>query len=425
MARKTSEIKAHAKYSASGSERWVSCPGSIKLSEKAPPQRESKYAKEGTEAHACLEFMLRLYITGLSTSESVHQTAKTKKWDSEMMQHACKALLWIEANYPLARKNKQLLAEQRVDASPFTCEGQFGTLDCAIVDEFGTLTVIDYKYGAGVAVEPKENMQLIYYALGLAYKFDLNFSDVELVIIQPRAYRDDGQTIRTWKCSMDELLSYVVLFKVGVDNCESPNAPLNSGDWCRWCPAATICPEIKNKAFKSAQIAFADDTGIESIPEPHSIQIENLGTILDACERLEVWMGKVREHAVHVLERGERVSGFKLVAKRSVRKWVNADSVRLEAKKRFGTSAFEEPKLLTPAQLEKRLGREKVKAFINRQSTSISTGVTLAREDDKRPAVQGTSLMFGEQLGGKEDFKYELKYRGSLVSGKNQKLLGD
>ena len=50
--------KAHAKLSASSSERWLNCPGSIALIDKAPPPRESKYALEGTTAHECMEKML-------------------------------------------------------------------------------------------------------------------------------------------------------------------------------------------------------------------------------------------------------------------------------------------------------------------------------------------------------------------------------
>src|SRR5690606_28337427 len=76
--------------------------------------------------------------------------------------------------------------------------GLFGTLDYAWVDEWGELTVIDYKYGQGVAVFPvdengKGNSQLMYYAAGLANKFHYEFDSVKLVIIQPRVWRDDGE----------------------------------------------------------------------------------------------------------------------------------------------------------------------------------------------------------------------------------------
>jgi hypothetical protein len=53
--------RKHSKFAASSAKRWLNCPGSVRLSEKAPPQFESIYAKEGTDAHECLEFLVRRY----------------------------------------------------------------------------------------------------------------------------------------------------------------------------------------------------------------------------------------------------------------------------------------------------------------------------------------------------------------------------
>ena len=55
---KTSEVKAHADFGASGSKRWLNCSASVQLS-RGMPNYESKYAQEGTDAHACLEFILK------------------------------------------------------------------------------------------------------------------------------------------------------------------------------------------------------------------------------------------------------------------------------------------------------------------------------------------------------------------------------
>ena len=41
----------HAKLSASGSKKWLNCPGSVAF-EKEFPDEESEFAKEGTTAHA-------------------------------------------------------------------------------------------------------------------------------------------------------------------------------------------------------------------------------------------------------------------------------------------------------------------------------------------------------------------------------------
>src|SRR5690606_30590166 len=50
--------RKHALLSASGSERWLNCPGSVRL-EQDFPDTTSPYAQEGTAAHELSEIMLR------------------------------------------------------------------------------------------------------------------------------------------------------------------------------------------------------------------------------------------------------------------------------------------------------------------------------------------------------------------------------
>jgi hypothetical protein len=382
------EEKDHARYSASGSSRWLNCPGSLALSDKAPPAPDSEYAIEGTKAHACLEFLLKNKNGGGAALAMARKT-----WPDDMVDHAAEAKAWILNE--MHDDPGDLVCETRVDASPFTCEGQFGTLDAAIVREFGVLTVIDYKYGAGVAVEPEGdgngNSQLVYYALGISHQYHHNFSHVELVVIQPRAYHESGETTRTFLMSMEDLLSWEDIFLEGVENTLEEDAPLESGSWCKFCPAATICPEIKEQAFRNAQVAFTDEVGLISVPEPVMIKLPHLSTILDATYKMEAWIAKVRDHAFHVLKRGEEIDGFKIVEKKSIRKWKDYESAAEDADLYYGAEAFTAPKLLSPAQFEKRF---KASDFVMANTTKESSGVTMVRESDKRPAVRSIQDVF-------------------------------
>src|SRR5271165_1728081 len=336
---KTQEEKPHSKYSASGSERWLSCPGSIALCEKAPPSPPSKYAQEGTDAHYCLEQIL----TGTV------ETAKLRfRFSSTMVDDAFEA-----AQYIIRRSDsmKQLLCETKVSLD-FVRRGMFGTVDAAIVEEFGTLVVIDFKYGSGIIVDPKDNSQLIYYALGLAHQYNFNFTDVELVIIQPRGVTENGETIRSHKMSMQELLEWMTHFKDGVERCEDPFAPLIAGSHCRFCPAKSICPEISTKALVQAGIDFAPDKVKDAELSAKSLSPENVSSVLKGIEKLEVWIDAVKEYAFQALERGEHVPGYKLVQKRSIRKWLpKAEGI---LGREFSEDMIYEKKLLSPAQLEKK-----------------------------------------------------------------------
>src|SRR5579859_597891 len=165
---------AHAKLSASGSERWMNCPGSIKLSTNVPEPSESKYAVEGTKAHELFELWLNHAIT---TEKTFVIPEGYPKGMVEAVKTGVKADLkiWNENDRP------ELHAERKVSLG-FIDKDRWGTLDTRIVDHFGKLFVLDYKHGSGIPVDVVDqektstpfnhNTQLIYYALASAHEYD-------------------------------------------------------------------------------------------------------------------------------------------------------------------------------------------------------------------------------------------------------------
>lgn len=251
-------VKAHAKFSASGSERWLNCQGSIHLSSLAPEPVESKYAIEGTRAHEVVELLMREYIADRGP-ESFAWSLR-KKYPKAMIEHALSFIEDVDQRVQEAVE-PEVLAETRVNLE-FVEPGMFGTVDAAIVEKFGRLTVIDYKYGAGIWVDAEENSQLIYYALGIAHLYDYDFSEVMIVVNQPRAYDKKGP-IREWLMPIKDLKAWAKKFKLGVKACKEVDKKkiekhLRSGDWCKFCPAENICPEISNRALRKAQDDFDD-----------------------------------------------------------------------------------------------------------------------------------------------------------------------
>lgn len=248
--------KTHSKYGASTSKRWMSCNGSPRLIAKAPPPVESKYALEGTNAHTCLERILK------ADNQSRVRKFLLTKYPAKMVSHAEETANTILEWKP---EGAILLTETEVDSSHFTRPDHHGTVDSAIANEFIDLHVIDYKYGAGIPVDPEENTQGIYYALALAKQFHYNFVDVKISIIQPRAFHTRGP-VRTWHTTMKELLPWEDKFRAAVDACERPNAPLNPGkEWCRFCPAQVICPAYKDMPNFEAKLDFDEIPLIEQM----------------------------------------------------------------------------------------------------------------------------------------------------------------
>lgn len=242
------ESKKHATFSASGSERWLNCHGSIALSRRAPKQTESRYAKEGTDAHTVLETVMKN-----PTNPEQAAAALRRKYPNSMVDHA---LLTYDLILDKMPKGSSLLCETEVRLD-FVDEGMFGTVDAAIVEEFGTLWVIDYKYGAGRLVNPENNTQMIYYALGIAHRLHYNFEVVKLAVAQPRVIHKHG-FFRDWSIAISDLKKWIDIFKAGVEACKDEFADLTPGRWCYFCPAQDICPAIQDEKLAKAQDLFSE-----------------------------------------------------------------------------------------------------------------------------------------------------------------------
>lgn len=242
--------RKHAKLSASGSERWVNCPGSVKLSE-GRPDKESIYSREGTLAHELLE--AELFSRIFEGDPTFCPEPPWEGVDEDMRRHVRGVADFI---YNLARRipHAELLVEGKSDLS-FISPDMWGTYDGAIIDLFGTLHVIDFKYGAGHVVSVRENLQAIFYALGLAHRFDWNFKRVRMWIIQPRVKGYDGPAY--WECSIQELRGYVDFFKRAVDRVEKEPTTYVEGRWCYFCKGKSICPKIRERKLQEGKHVFS------------------------------------------------------------------------------------------------------------------------------------------------------------------------
>lgn len=239
--------RAHSKFSASGAERWLACPGSVELSE-GMPDKSSSWALEGTEAHEVLE---QVMLNRLGLPNTFFNCAHKH----EMLVHAQNAADFILGLYKRT-ENSEALVETRIKLD-FIHPEMFGTFDGAVVDHWGTLHVFDYKYGAGVPVSVRENLQMIFYGLGLAYKFNWNFKVVRLWIIQPRIKGYDGPTF--WETPMVELMKYVDIFKKGVERVLKSTGRMQDyaeGPHCHWCRCKSKCPLKLEKKLEAAKSVF-------------------------------------------------------------------------------------------------------------------------------------------------------------------------
>jgi hypothetical protein len=244
--------RAHSKFSASGADRWFKCPGSVELSEGLPDQ-SSPWAEEGTRAHEVLEKILLAAIESKRCGIAAVPTNVDPKAPREMITHGLSAANFIGSLH-VNTQGSDILVETRIRLD-FIHPQMFGTFDGAVVDHFGTLHVFDYKYGAGHAVSPKGNLQMIFYGIGLAHQYGWNFKRVRLWIIQPRIKGYDGPMF--WELTLPEIQTYVGEFRAAVDRVEKMPGQFFEGQHCHWCKAKSICPLKREEKINKAKSIFS------------------------------------------------------------------------------------------------------------------------------------------------------------------------
>jgi hypothetical protein len=277
----------------------------------------------------------------------------------------------------------------------------FGTADfVAYTPLTKTLHVVDLKYGQGVVVEVKGNPQLRYYALGASIAHpELDIETVQITIVQPRVSHVDGP-IRHEMIDYLDLIGWSSELFAAAQRTTEPDAPLNAGSHCRWCPARAQCPERQEHALAVAQQEFSviEPARPFTPPAPQLIPDEQFFTMLGQLDVLDDWMRAMRERANDMLNRGEEVPGFKLVARRATRQWVDPVTVAqdLLAAGNTDDEIYEPRDLKSPAQIEKLIGKKKFKTELADAVFKKSSGLTMVPASDARPAVERTD---GSEFG--------------------------
>jgi hypothetical protein len=251
--------------------------------------------------------------------------------------------------------------------------GVFGSTD--FVGRLGSKAVVlDWKFGDGVAVTAEENEQLMFYAAAamrttaLQWAFE-GATEIECVIVQP-------PMIRRWTTTPERIAQFERQLVKAVKAAEQPDAELKAGDHCRWCAAKPVCPQMTGAVDRALQVQLKE------------IDAATLGRYLANADVLEGWITDLRALAFQLLEKNIPVPGYKIVQKQARRQWVD-DTKAIAALHDMGVprdELFSPEEIRSPAQIEKVLKKRKL-ALPDDLVKSVSSGTTLASEDDSRPAV--------------------------------------
>lgn len=418
----------HSRLGPSSANRWLNCKGSPNLIAKLPPSARtgSLPANEGSAAHT---LFARCLLEGtdawMYSGQDIHLERDGVKLKFKVgTDEGCidpiavqQSVEWVRARVVQLRAAGHevfCIVEQSVVDSEDP--EAFGTADVVIIVPGVMLIVPDFKYGKGVTVEPSEEQTRLYahYAFSTFKSYndiigvqsidgkiaanghqrtELLFTDtntpVELWILQPRIPHPKGCE-RKYVTTRNEIgrWFYGEVIQAMAET-RDPNTPLTMGEWCRFCPAngATLCPAIHE---------FTSNLNLDM--NPIALSDAQLGEMIMKLEQAGKLQEKLEAEAFNRAMAGRKVKFFKLVRKLADRVWKSGakDAIDLV----YGEEAYTKPALRSPAQIQTLPGG---KAITERWSMKPPTGLTLAKESDKREAASADRLADFEKAGGNVD----------------------
>jgi len=357
----------------STAKRVIGCPGSVALCATMPPKPSSKYADEGTLLHDAIAQVLGKDVSPESLLGMTYQDqVLTQDLIDNKLHVALDLLGQVDPNLEM-----EYAIETEVGFGDFLPD-VFGS--CDLLGRIGNRAIVlDWKFGDGVTVGVEENEQLLFYAAAamrtpsVSWVFD-GATEIECVIIQP-------PMIRRWVTTVERVKQFELQLLQAVKASAKKDAPIAVGEHCRWCSAKPVCPKM------TGAVDRALGTQLDNI------DANKIGAYLANCDLLEQWITDLRALAHQILEADKPVPGWKLVNKRATRQWANEDVADDVLSKVIPKDELYVAKMISPAQAEKvlkKLGQQLPDDLV----VAISSGSTLAREDDPRPAV----VNIGKQL---------------------------
>jgi len=359
------KLMQHSKIvGGSTAKRVINCPGSVALVAKMPPQASNRFMAAGSALHSAVDLLIN---NGAAPHTLLGKTFEGVVLDEDHCEKLERALMLLDEVDP--GEDMSFTTEARVDFGDLL-PGVFGSTD--VLGRIGSRAVVlDWKFGDGVIVSAEENEQLLFYAAAAmrtpATKWAFEgATEIECVIVQP-------PSIRRWVTTVGRVREFERQLVHAVKQSEKPDAPLNLGEHCRWCTAKVICPQMTGAADRTLAVKIADlDAG-------------KISLFLKNADLLDTWIKDLRELALSMLESGQSLPDFKLVASRATRSWTDADKAKV-ALFAFGLNESEVVSVVSPAQAEKALKKRKLK-LPKELTVSISSGTTVVDAGDPRPAI--------------------------------------
>jgi RecB family exonuclease len=353
----------------------------------------SVYAMEGTAAHALAEIEASLafgFYTKARYKGARNTWRKTYDIDEatelEMEVHAKSYVALLKERASLY-DHTQLLLERRMDTG---VPASWGTSDAVLVSPVH-VEIVDYKFGAGVAVEAEDNPQLKLYALGALDTYGDVLGETELVrmtVHQPRmdhvlTAEMTPEALRAWRTEIIPIAELAL----------TDDAPFGPSEVaCRWCPASGRCAA-------QLEAVILEDFGTP----PEVLTPEQMAEILPKLPEIAQWMKAFEAAALDIAyAQGGQIPGYKVVKSGGVRKHLDEDEsiAYLTGPLGLKRSQVVNEKIRGLGELEKVMGKKEFAECMKNHLGKTEGKPALVPESDPRPPISPTQQ-------AQEDFRDE------------------
>lgn len=373
----------HARFSPSGSKRWLNCTASItkvdalKEEGKIPLQSPSSpAAREGTGKHDLAEEWLRHLLLDDDKPEQEYCEQLAIYIDTCVEQAEGANVFEIEAKVPL-----------------FYTPDEYGTADFfSFNKEKNTIYITDLKWGMH-EVEAEGNTQLAIYANSAINEILEEGEDydsgtaVEMTIVQPRIA---GDKVKTWRISVAELGFFCMPISDTVEKiiAETGLVFAPSRDNCFFCEAKAFCSANIGPVKKvKDSVPLTAESAKDIDPDLIDYIFQHGDKIVDVVEM-------VKEEYQRRAEEGNMPPNSKFVRGRmGNRAWTDTVVVKNFCIEN-GIDPFDDPPVKSPTKLlkENPLHKDELNELIVRKEGKLSLVPESAKGDPVSPDTMNFDL---------------------------------
>lgn len=332
------------RLNASSASCWSVCtaqPHYVQANAHRIPPQNTEFSVEGTNAHTVVECIFKgLPFPAFATQDMI--------WHGTNFVDYCAQ---FESDWAYS--------ELKVDL--FYMPGRNGYVDwCSFAPD--AIDIADYKYGQGVSVSAKENLQMAIYSRSaiLLKKIPVQpDTKVRLHIYQPRVRQ--GERVSMWEITYAELEQFTddrVLGPAQLIMGEGKRVFAPGEKTCQFCPAKTFCVARAESKVKGTPLEPIIKGEAPQLPPLETLSPEVIATIVLNKPDITAWLNTFDKYGIQMAASGKALPGTKIVAsKGGHRSWSDPNEAKimfldLVAQGKVTKDQVIEEKLLTPKQAE-------------------------------------------------------------------------